>query len=216
LEDKTVLVIAAHMDDEVLSNTRYIQSRVAAGCRVLVHIPYGRRYVGLHEDEAYTEQYACLLEAKKLLGYSDINCTNYTEGEPTTVGYYRLLNDLEVYFAKYNITELVIPSKNDTNQDHRFLNDVCTILTRPINRGSLNLIIESMTYDSQLVEPNYYIPMSCDDMLLKINAILCYSSETRKHPHVRSIDNIKSMHSIWGSKSNCDYAEAYTVRMIKE
>ena len=54
------------------------------------------------------------------------------EGEPASVGFYDLLEPIERELREFQPDEVVIPSADDLNQDHRHLNHVCRIALRPI------------------------------------------------------------------------------------
>lgn len=210
------LVIVPHLDDEALSCGALIHRRVAAQAGlVMVLAVYGRVYdYGRinHDSEELSDFY----EAKKVLGYQYHEALMLPEGEPAQVGYYKTLEAVEKALGWFHPDEVVVPSPLDLNQDHRFLSEVMRIALRPANLFDVRRVLEFRAFDSQLSEPNYFVPFQDETMAVKMAAIAKYRREARAGNHPRSPENIDAFHRVCGSKCGAKYAEAYTVRLERE
>ncbi|QIN95259.1 PIG-L family deacetylase [Stenotrophomonas phage vB_SmaS_DLP_3] len=209
------LVIVPHMDDEVLSCGGLIQNR----SDVFVVVVYDRHYPGLHGDELFgkqMKQHHHFGEACKMLGVQKTRILRLQEGEPHGVGYYKVLEEVERTLKSFDPEEVVFPGEFDQNQDHVMLNHVGRILMRPGNLGGVKRVLKSIAHDSILTQPNYFVPMTEAQMYKKGDAMQCYEDEMREDPHPRSLENMRALAKIHGSKCGEKYAEGYFTHMIKE
>jgi len=205
------LIVSAHLDDESLSCGGLIQDRVAKGIPVDVVVLFGRKYNYGVGDQKIKEQGKHFEEACRWLGVTDSWCFLFEEGEPTKVGYYKLLQAIEIQLAERNYTEAVVPSSLDLNQDHRWLADVCKIALRPSNLGKIERILSWQGIDGFSREANYYLPLCQDYLYRKIEAVACYKREWRESPHPRSLENLKAYHRLAGSRCGEEFAEPYNL-----
>lgn len=212
------LIVAPHMDDEVLSCGGLIQKRVASGDEVYVLTMFGRvyDYGRVSVEDSFEKEYEHFKAAQLVLGYQRHQCMLNDEGEPTKVGYYRLLEEIEDVMCQYDPHELVVPGKLDLNQDHRFLADVCDIACRPFNLGSIRRILAAGALDSELKTPNYFIPMNTAELEVKLNAMNCYETERREGVHTRSPENIEAYARVVGSKCGHEFAEGFLLKLSVE
>jgi LmbE family N-acetylglucosaminyl deacetylase len=212
------LIIAAHMDDEALSTGALVVRRIREGGEVFVLTVYGRVYEYGKEtvDESYAEQCLDFMQAKEKLGYQLHRCMNLTEGEPAQVGYYKILERIEGVLSTFSPHEVVIPSASDMNQDHKFLNHACKIALRPANLQGVVRILEAHAFDGIPTSANYFIPMTANDLMVKLIAIEQYRREARSGVHPRSMENIEAVHKVIGAKCGHKYAEGYTLNFLRE
>ena len=121
------------------------------------------------------------------------------EGEPATVGYYELLEPIERELREFQPDEVIIPSADDLNQDHRHLNHVCRIALRPINLRNVRRVLEFVGLDGRLRQPTYYIALTRSELELKLSAINCYRRERRELPSPRAPENVEAQARVWGA-----------------
>lgn len=216
------LVIVAHFDDEVLSCGGLIRKRVLINGpeAVRVLVMHGRRYDGTQTMEQHNRQLEHAIAANKILGYDELTHYGFEEGEPGRVGYYKLLDKIELAMQQHEPEEVVIPGRGDLNQDHRHLYDVCRIATRPANRSvgkqrrPIRRILESMAHDrlEGLGEATYGVVLT-DKMVDQVQAAMaCYEDEKREPPHPRSPVNIEARYRTYGALFGFDFVEPY--RMV--
>lgn len=209
------LVICAHQDDESFSCGGLIRTRVQQGHEVFVMTLFGRNYgPGLDEVCSWAAESEDFQAARNILGYAKYLNVCSVEGEPQQVGYYSLLHRLEKTLRSFEPTEVVIPSAEDLNQDHRHLADVCRIALRPANLLGVERVLEARSFDARVQECSYYVPLSRRVLDTKLAAMACYRRESRKRPHVRSPVNAEALHRVFGAKSGQEFAEGYGVHLI--
>lgn len=218
LQKPRTLIIASHPDDESLSCGGLIQKRVSEGYQVQILVLSGRVFDYGEQTvlDTFNDNVEALVKVMRILGGSTFSFHNLQEGEPQQLGYYRVLGIIEKYLREFDPVEVVIPSKHDLNQDHRFYNEVCRIALRAANLGNVQRVLETLAFDAELVTPNYYVPISEDMLDKKIRAVGVYESEKREHPHPRSVRSILAHHTLMGARSGTRYAEAYLVHLIRE
>lgn len=209
------LVICAHMDDEAFSCGGLICTRVQQGHEVFVMTLFGRNYGPCEsEDAAWKAESEDFQAARAVLGYNQHSNACNDEGEPSRVGYYSLLRAIEKRLRLFAPREVVIPSSEDLNQDHRHLADVCKIALRPANLFPVERVLEARSFDSRVQECSYYVPMSRTVLDVKLAAMACYRREARYGTHVRSPVNAEALHRVFGAKSGHEFAEGYGVHLI--
>jgi LmbE family N-acetylglucosaminyl deacetylase len=211
------LIIAAHMDDEVLGAAVLIQRRVVEGIYVRVITIFGRRYgYGKMDAEENQREAVCAERARKILGYPDLMHYLQMEGEPGKVGYYKLLKDIEENLHYFNPTEVVIPAATDLNQDHRHLHEVCRIALRPANLHNVTRVLAMRAFDPPPSDATYFLPHDSIAMQKKLDALSCYVREVRTGAHPRSEENLRAAHRLLGARVGAEYAEGYDVVLQRE
>jgi LmbE family N-acetylglucosaminyl deacetylase len=212
------LIFAPHCDDEAISCGGLIQHRINQGYEVHVISVFGRVYDYGRETVDLTansqeDDFRCachLLKVKSAVSW------NLQEGEPATVGYYKLLERVEKALARIKPVEVVGPCDGDLNQDHRHLHHALSIALRPINLGSVRRRLSFQALDGNVRTANYFIPLSKEMLGVKQKAIASYSREARGNPSPRSPDNVEAMARIWGSACGVDFAEGYRAVFERE
>lgn len=212
-----LLVFVAHKDDEALSCGGLIHSRVAEGHAVRVVTVFGRQYNYGEGDQYTEEQHAEFVQSIALLGVTDYSCHDLLEGEPHQHGYYSVLQVLESELAAFDPTEVVLPSRQDLNQDHRWLAECGAIALRPANLRNVRRILAAHGLDGGYPRGvNWFLPLSSTTLLCKLAAIACYRREARADPHPRGISGLDSWHRQAGTAVGVAFAEPYTLLLNKE
>ena len=207
-----VLIIVPHLDDESLSCGALIQNRLMAGDHVhivVVHTRYYPEGVEVGDQKKHFVRAIDTLHGR-LPGTLSYATHDMVEGEPFAIGYYQVLELLEPIILK-GWDEIVIPGKDDLNQDHRHLYEICRIALRPCNRSRVKRVLVSSAYDGSVPTFTHFEIMTEAQLDTKIAAIRCYEDELRTKPHPRSIENLTAHHAIVGAQCSEDYAEGYNV-----
>jgi len=218
---KRTLIICPHLDDESLSCGVLIQKRLfesKTSC-VRILVLSGRRYQYQTEEQSFQQEYADFKDALSILSRSTrltSNCLNFAEGEPYSLGYYRVLLEVEDELSSFNPDEVILPSKYDLNQDHRHYAEIGGIALRAANLGGGRRLLSMVALDSARREPTYFVPFSKEELDVKLRAVAAYSREARVSPHPRSPENITAFHRVMGAKVGEVFAEPYFNLMSKE
>jgi LmbE family N-acetylglucosaminyl deacetylase len=215
------LIIAPHMDDEAISCGGLIQTRVAAGGEVRVLALFGRNYTyslatPAEQKASDFEEYADFQRSCGVLGVKGWSCAFLEEGEPAKVGYYRVLHMIEDALKEHQPDEVIGPSVEDLNQDHRFISHAVGIALRPFNLGSVKRVYDFIALDSTVQQPSHYVTLSPEQVLTKIGAVNAYRREAREGFSPRSPELMQAQMRVWGSRCNTAYAEGYRLRFSRE
>jgi LmbE family N-acetylglucosaminyl deacetylase len=192
-----------------------IQRRRAQGGEVKVLAVYGRvyDYGAAPTIESTKEEEADFRRALSVLDAGWTAILNFSGGEPTGVGYYRVLKEVEHTLTFWRPDEVVGPAADDLNQDHRFLSHVLDIALRPFNLGNVTRRLEFFSLDGTFRQPSYYVPLTEEQVAHKLKAMACYRRESRTGNSPRAPEVVRSVLRIWGSACGHEYAEAYRLRL---
>jgi N-acetylglucosamine malate deacetylase 1 len=213
-----VLVISAHMDDEVIGLGGTIARHVAVGDKVTVCIACMRAYNHRFDPKSVAEEKSCALEAARILGYGDTRFLDLRD---------ELLDErlLDVLVPLEDCVQDVKPSvvythhRGDTNQDHRALFHASVIACRTISAQKvprlLSYEVSSATdiappFAEFAFQPNFYVNIT-GFLNRKIEALKAYRRELREFPHPRSPKGIEVMAAKRGMEVGFVAAEAFTL-----
>jgi LmbE family N-acetylglucosaminyl deacetylase len=213
-----ILVIAPHMDDEVLGCGGAIVRHVQAGDRVSVCIvanrAYGHRYApGLIDQE----KEACQ-RAQEILGYQDLTFLDLPD-EQLDRSQIELIVPLEEVVNSSKPELVYLPHQGDLNQDHRAVFTAALVACRPLAahrvKGLRVFEVPSSTDQIPALSawpflPNYYVDIK-GVLDLKLDALACYESETRSYPHPRSPEGLLIFAKKRGMEAGLEAAEAFLV-----
>ena len=210
-----VLVIAPHMDDEVLGVGGTIIKHLKMGDSVGVCFVCKRAYNHRYIEKLITEEKEVALKAKDVLGYSDVKFLDLSD-ELLDHKIQTVLVPLERYVYKFSPDIVYIPHRGDNNQDHRAVFQASMIVARTFGNHKIKKIlcyeVPSSTEQSHFFEyvflPNFYVDIK-DFLNKKIEALKCYEREGRAYPHPRSIDAVEILAKKRGTEIGFDAAESF-------
>lgn len=210
-----VLVIAPHMDDEILgcggAMVRHVQAGDDVAVCVVANRAYGHRY-----DAALIEREkdACRA-ARELLGYHHLFFLDLPD-EQLDQSQIKLIVPLENVVARVQPAIAYLPHLGDLNQDHRAVFQAGLVACRP--QGSPVKILRVYEVPSSTDQapalgpwpflPNYYVDIS-GVLDLKIKALSCYETESRPFPHPRSREGLEAHGRKRGMEVGLEAAEAF-------
>ncbi len=211
-----VLVVAPHMDDEVIGCGGIICKHKANGDKVTVifvaHRIYNHRFdKGKNEIE---KKHA--LKAKSVLKYDKVIFLDLND-ERLDACAQDIILPLEKHVKEIEPNIVYIPFKGDNNQDHRAVFDAARVVFRPaatlfIREINMYEISSSTEQSPPLPEnafmPNYYVDIK-RYIDKKIKALICYETEKRFYPHPRSEKALRVLAQKRGTEVGYNYAEAF-------
>lgn len=216
-----ILVIAPHMDDEVLGCGATIAKHMENGDTLFVifiaHRIYNHQFD--KEKNEIEKQYAN--KAKELLGYQElVYCDLNDERLDTCIQH--IIIPLENYVSKIKPDVVYCPFHGDNNQDHRAVFDATRVVLRPQSSAFVKRLlmyeVPSSTEQSPPIPesaflPNYYVNVT-ESIDKKIKAFRCYETENREYPHPRSEEALRVLAKKRGIEIGFEYAEAFM--MLRE
>ncbi len=213
-----VLVIAPHMDDEVLGCAGVIARHISEGDRVAVCVVANRAYNHRYDLELIEKEKRNTLAAKKILGYQEIFFLGLND-EQLDDKEIDIVVPLEDILRKVNPNYVYIPHKGDSNQDHRAVFNAaiisCRFFANKNIRKLLSFEVPSATDQSAPLSeaaflPNYYV--NIDEFIdKKISALRCFKAECKEFPHPRSPEAVTALARKRGSEVGFKAAEAFMI-----
>lgn len=213
---RKILIVAAHMDDEVLGCGGVIAKHVASGDEVFVVFVACRVYDHQFDSRKNELEKSHALKAKRILGYKEAIFLDLPD-ERLDVSVQDIIMPLEKYASKLSPKVVYFPFYGDNNQDHRAVFDACRVVFRPASNPALKEIflfeVPSSTEQSPPLPENAFLPNHYVDiektMPKKIRACQCYLTEKRDYPHPRSAESLKVLARKRGTEIGFRYAEAF-------
>jgi len=211
-----VLVISAHMDDEVLGCGGTIAKHLGRKDAVFVCFVANRVYNHRFDRKRNDIEKQHAVKAKRILGYQKAVFLQLHD-ERLDISIQDIIILMEKYVNKLKPNIVYIPFMGDNNQDHRAVFEASRVVLRPVASPFLNSVymyeVPSSTEQSPpLAEsaflPNYYVDIK-KYMHKKIQALKCYRSEKRPYPHPRSEKAIRILAKKRGIEIGFEYAEAF-------
>jgi len=213
---RRVLVIAAHMDDEVLGVGGTIAKHVEAGDAVTVCIVCKRAYHHAFDPKLIAEEEAATLRAAKVLGYSDVRFLRLRD-ELLDERLLDVIIPIEACVTEVRPDTVYTHHRGDSNQDHRAVFSASVVACRSIasHRVPRLLCYEVLSSTEQAppfpefcFQPNYYVNIK-PFLSQKIEAMKAYERESRAFPHPRSAKGIEVLAAKRGMEIGLEAAEAH-------
>lgn len=212
-----ILIIAPHGDDEVLGAGGALAKHGRAGDEIYrcivtkAYLPdWSTDFLVAREQEIVHSGKILHIKETFLLGFPTVKLDTVPQKE---------LNDRLSAVVKETRPDVVYTAGGgDLNVDHRLVFEAALVATRPVPWSSIKKLLSyevlSETEWSKglgAFSPNYYIPLTTEDMRVKVSAMKAYQSELRPYPHPRSLEVLKVLAKLRGSEIGCQSAEAFTL-----
>ncbi len=219
----SILVIAAHPDDEILGCGGAIARHSEVGDLVkviIVSTGITSRSNTISGDIHEEELAALKLSAEKanqILGVKSVDFLNYPDNRLDSIQRLDLIKELERNINTFQPSIIYTHHSGDVNIDHRIVCDAVITACRPypnqIVKTILSFEVASSTEwqppgKSDAFEPNWFVDIS-KQLSKKLDALKEYDSEMRDWPHARSIEAINYQAKLRGSQLGVNAAEAF-------
>ena len=213
-----VLVIAAHMDDEILGMGGTIAKHVAAEDKVTVCIACKRAYNHQFDPKLVQEEKDAALKAAKILGYEHIKFLDLRD-ELLDERLLDLIDPIENLVIKLEPAVVYTHHRGDSNQDHRAVCHASMVACRSTCQFKVPRVltyeVPSSTdiappFPEYAFQPNFYVDIS-GFIEKKIEAVKAYTRELREFPHPRSTKGIEVLAQKRGMEVGFQAAEGFMV-----
>lgn len=213
-----ILVIAPHMDDEVLGMGGTIARHVSEGDEVCVCFVAHRIYEHKYDYEKNQTEIQCAIKAKEILGYKEAEFLNLND-ERLDTSVQDILIPLETCINKVKPNIVYVNHRGDNHQDHKAVFQAAMIALRPLANRNIRRILcyevpssteQSPPFSDLVFLPNYYVNIE-KYLKTKIDALHLYSTEKREFPHPRSDKGIEILAIKRGSEVGFNAAEAFVI-----
>lgn len=219
---KTVLVVAAHPDDEVLGCGATMARLAREGHRVHVLIlgegissRYGKRAQASRRELARLK--ADAKAAARILGVRSVSFEQFPDNRFDELPLLEIVKRVEKRLAGLKPELVFTHHPGDLNVDHRRTFQAVLTATRPVNGCRVKEIYTFEVPSSTewafqqfqpVFKPNVFFDIS-QTLEIKIRGMQQYRSESRSFPHPRSPEALQAATRRWGSAVGLPYAEAF-------
>ena len=219
----SVLVVAAHPDDEVLGCGGTIARHADAGDQVQVLIvAEGATSRQQQRDriQAGDELSALALAAQKagsILGAVGVELLDFPDNRLDSLDRLDLIKRLEESIERHRPQVVYVHHAGDVNVDHRRLHEAVVTACRPIPGHPVQRLLSFEVASSSewqppgsapAFQPNWFVDIS-DQWQRKREALVAYASEMRPWPHARSLDALEHLARWRGAQVGVEAAEAF-------
>ena len=222
--NSTVVIFAAHPDDDILGCGGTIAKLTQEGSKV--HVVFLADGESSRDDIADIDN--LILQRKqnakkalKILGCDSIEFINFPDNRLDSLDLLDVVKRIEGFIDAYKPYTVITHYQHDLNIDHQITHNAVVTACRPQPGYCVKELLffevpSSTEWNlSNAFMPNCYVDIS-STLSLKIEALNTYKNEMKSFPHPRSIKAIESLSYFRGASSGCGAAEAFIIgRKIK-
>lgn len=217
IRKESVLVIAAHSDDEALGCGGTIRKHVENGSEVsVVFMTNGVGSRSSTNQDDILGRRSELAKAKEILGYSLYHQFDYPDNEMDKCSLLQITKQLENLINQIKPQIIYTHFHGDLNIDHRITNQATLIASRPTPDCSVKEIygfeVLSSTEWSFGSKSSFFPNVFCDisnQIQTKLAAISSYENEIRNEPHSRCLSHCRALALHRGNTVGVYAAEAF-------
>jgi len=227
LQEKRILVVVAHPDDEILgigatmhhiiNNNNCIVEAIILSEGITSRSEDGdfkklEKTIALHKEN--------IKNAQAFIGYKKVTTFNFPDNKFDAVALLDIIKVIEKEKERFNPDIIFTHHGGDLNIDHQKTFDAVVTSSRPMENESLQSIITFETpsgtewrasSDPRHFTPNFYFELTEENMKAKINAMECYINEKRPYPHPRSPEALSVLAQQRGLTVGLKFAEAFMI-----
>ena len=226
--NNTVVVVAAHPDDEVLGCGGTLARWANEGKEIHIlllsdgessRIGLDKLEIKKRQDERSNAAYKCAT----ILGCKSVKQLDFPDNRMSDTILLDVVQAIEDFIYTYNPSILLTHHSSDVNIDHRVIHDAVLAACRPQPEMSVKKLlffeIPSSTEWNTSSSRNSFCPnWFCDissTIDKKMEALSVYDDEMRDFPHPRSYEAIEALAKWRGASVGLKAAEAFELgRMI--
>jgi len=231
--NKRILVVVAHPDDEVLGLGSTIFTLINHfGCSVRAVIlgegitsRSDDRNVAKWQDELEIHR-ANIRTAQKAIGYESVGIYDFPDNRFDSIQLLDLIKVIEKEKLEFNPEIIFTHHGGDVNIDHQRTFEAVITACRPMAGEVVKTIVTFETMsgtewrassDPKQFIPNLFFEISEHALSAKTKAIESYEFERRPYPHPRSPEALRIRAQMWGVANGLNLAEAFQIiRMIHQ
>jgi N-acetylglucosamine malate deacetylase 1 len=211
-----VVVVAPHMDDEVLGCGGVMARHADEGAEV--HVVIATRGIPeLFLAELVARGRAELAAAHRVLGVSGVQFLDFPAPRLDTVPRHELADALARVFRELQPSVLYLPHHGDIHADHGHVYHAGLVAARPLANCPVRKILcyETLSetewappIDGATFFPTVFVNIE-RQLQRKLDAMTCYESQLKQPPSPRSLECLKALAQLRGSTIHAHAAEAF-------
>jgi LmbE family N-acetylglucosaminyl deacetylase len=218
---RSILIIAAHPDDEVLGCGGTIAKLTDEGCVVNVAFladgVFSRAGQPASQHQDLTARRSASKNACEILKVNSVSFGDFPDNRMDTISLLEITQAVEILVAKHQPDAIFTHHAGDVNIDHRRLHDAVVTACRPQQGHPVKTLlffeVPSSTEwqlpgSAPAFNPNWFIDIS-STLERKLAALEAYAAELRPWPHPRSRKGVEHLAHWRGATVGVDAAEAF-------
>lgn len=226
-ENKRIMVVVAHPDDELLG-LGATMNKLIAESNVTTHVVILGEGITSRSDSRDLSKWEKELEihrnniksAQQAIGYHSVSCYDFADNRFDTVALLDIIKVVEKEKQAFQPDMIFTHHGGDVNVDHQRTFEAVVTACRPMENENVKTIICFETpsgtewrasSDPRHFVPNLFFKVSQDNIDSKIKGMESYEFEKRKYPHPRSPEALKIQAQRWGVAVGGDFAEAFVL-----
>ena len=225
MKNKSIGIIIAHPDDEVLGFGGTILRHIAEGDKVnILFLSTGlaSRNNSVNEKDILNLK-AVAKNVSKELGAANTVFEDFPDNQMDSVTLLSVIKKVENFIKIYNINIIYTHYIEDLNIDHNIVARAAVTASRPLPSTAIEKIYFGETLSSseytifnKKFQPNTYFDIE-KYLDKKLSILNMYKDELREWPHPRSERAVKNLAEVRGSEVGLKAAEAFIlVRDVKK
>ena len=218
---QSILILAAHPDDEVLGCGGTIAKLADEG--VIVHVAFLADGVFSRAGGQSTQQIELISrrtaahKACEILGVQSVSFGDFPDNRMDAVALLEITQAVEMLIAKYQPDTVFSHHAGDVNIDHQRLHDAVVTACRPQKGHPVKTLlcfeVPSSTEwqlpgSAPFFAPNWFVDIS-GTIERKLAALDAYNAELRPWPHPRSLKGVEHLARWRGATVGFNAAEAF-------
>ena len=218
--NETIMVIAAHPDDEVLGCGGTIARLIGLGHQVHIVIVAEGLTSRIDSTDNSSSELTQLHDSSRqsalVLGTSNISHLGLPDNKLDTLPLLDIVQKVEECISKVKPSIIYTHSACDLNIDHSIVHKAVLTACRPMPGCFVKKILAFEILSStewRFNQNSPFIPNVYTDISgfidIKLNALSCYQSELRSWPHPRSLEAVRFKAAVRGSEVGLAHAEAF-------
>lgn len=214
----TVLVVAAHPDDEVLGSGGALRRHVIDGDSVHVVIT-SEGATSRYADTMTSELAAAAHKSAEIIGFESLRLLSLPDQRLDAIPLIEVTQRIEELVQDVRPDVVYTHSPVDVNADHGVVARATWTACRPFAAPFVTQFLAFETPSSTewawpgvetTFVPQVFVDIQ-DTLETKLDAMTCYEVELRPYPHPRSIEALRERAAYWGSKSGFVAAEPFAL-----
>jgi N-acetylglucosamine malate deacetylase 1 len=219
--DNSILILAAHPDDEVLGCGGTIAKMANDGASI--HVAFfadgisSRVESKVDQELKLSARHAAAKKACNILGVKSISFGDFPDNRMDQIPLLEITKAVELLITKHQPEIIFTHHAGDVNIDHRRLHEAVVTACRPQNNHPVKTLlffeIASSTEwqlpgSAPAFLPNWFIDISTT-LSCKLLALEAYEDELKPWPHPRSLQGVKYLAHWRGATVGFDAVEAF-------
>ena len=226
-ENKRIMVVAAHPDDELLGLGATLH-KIIREQHATVHVVILGEGITSRSDTRDPEQWKQQLEqhhrnieaARKCIGYQSVKTYNFADNRFDSHDLLDIVKVVEHEKEQFQPDIIFTHNATDLNIDHQRTFQAVMTATRPMEDEGVKTVIcfetpSATEWQATNVQPqfapNLYVAVDKEDIEAKIQAMAAYEFESRAFPHPRSAEALCILAQYRAVQVGARYAEAFQI-----